>query len=220
MLLRGFAKLVAAVVVAGIGGLAIGTALAALSGDDDTSTSAPDDRPGASAQVPTATTRSDNNAASGRPKEPAKDVRVRVVSATLRQAQAPAARSRQRARVSVQVRVTNRDSLRVSIPRPVLVSEDARVMTDPNADSPATNLRALDPGATRKVTLRFEIAGAVTKRVLQKRRVRLIVAGRRVSAPLTSGEAGGSQDATPQPPAAPASPPAAPPAAPDSGATG
>lgn len=187
-LLRGLVKLVAVVVAAALGGLAIGMALAKLSGNDNSSTSAAGGSPEASAPGTTATTRtSQKGGAPAQRKKPANDVRVRIVSAVLRSADTPSGRRRQRARLSVKVRVTNRGSRRVNIPRPGLVAGDARVRTDPNADSRATNVRALDPGASRRVTLRFELAGDVTKRVRQDRRARLIIAGQKVMAAVTLG---------------------------------
>jgi len=180
MLLRGFAKLVALIAVWAIGGLAIGTGLVALTGDDDTPKSATGGPAGGAATTATTTTGASEEPAPVQGAKPADDVRVRIVSASLIPAKEPSGRRRQRARLSVRVRTTNRGSRGVRIPRPLLVSADARVKTDPNADSPSTNLRELAAGATRTVTLRFEIAGAVTKRLRQRGRVRVIVAGRRV----------------------------------------
>ena len=168
-LLRGLGKLVAVVAAAVIGGLAVGTALAELSGDSEGSPATTGD-----------------NAATTQPQAPARGVRVRVLPAMLQSASTPAGRRRQRARLSVHVRVTNRGSRRIVPSRPVLVSDDVRVKTDPNQDTAATNLRALAPGATGDVTLRFETAGAVTKRLRQERRASMIVAGRRVSAAVTT----------------------------------
>ena len=172
---RGLAKIVAAIAVAAVIGLAIGAVVAQLSGDGDSPTGG---SPGASG--PTSTAKRD---AAQRGKS--KGVRVRILSVNLHLAQTPSGRPRQRARLSVRVRVTNRGSGGITLPRPVLATGNARIRTDPSADSPATNVRTLDAGADRRVALRFEIAGAVTERVLRERRVSLIMGGRRTPAALT-----------------------------------
>jgi len=83
--------------------------------------------------------------------------------------------------------VTNRGSRRIVPSRPVLVSGGVRVKTDPNQDTDDTNLGALAPGATGDVTLRFEIAGAVTKRLRQELRARMTIAGQNVTATVKVG---------------------------------
>ena len=50
--------------------------------------------------------------------------------------------------------------------------------TDPGADGPGTHLGTLKAGQTRSVTLRFEVAGAVTRQLTSERRAVVLVAGR------------------------------------------
>lgn len=177
---RGLAKLVAAIAVAALVGLGIGAAGAQLSDDSD---SPPDGSPGSAAP-------------SGQGKRdiaqratPA-NVRVRILAATLLPATSASGQRRQRARLSVRVRVTNRSRRAVRIARPVLVSGGARVKTDANAVSPTTSVETLDAETSKQVTLRFEIAGAVTRRV-REGRVRLLMAGVRTTSRLTSqGDSG------------------------------
>lgn len=213
-MLRGLAKLAAVVLVAGLGGLAIGTALSELSGGSSapsptsggpeaalpTSTTTGGPR---EAAPPTTTTESDppqavppttattpvqsERRASTVRRRPATDVRVRIVSAVLHPAATRSGRRQQRARLSVHVRLTNRGSRRIVPPRPVLASGGVRVKTDAAADAAGTTLRTIAPGATREARLRFEIYGAVTKRVRQRRRARLIIAGRNVTASVLRG---------------------------------
>lgn len=158
--LRGLARFLAAIAVAAGGGLAIGIALAKVSATNKSSTAGP---------------------ARGSP------VTTTIVAAVLHPARSQSGRRRQRARLSVHVRVTNRGAQRVTPARPVLVSGDDRVKTDPNQDSAGTRLRSLDPGATADVTLRFETEGSVTTRVRQERRASLIIAGQNVIASVKLG---------------------------------
>jgi len=182
-------------------GVAIGTALVKLPGDTvsgDTeggSLGPPSNSPGASSpatttaatKITTATTPADKRPASTPARKPATDVRVRIVSAILHPATLASGKRRNRARLSVHVRVTNRGGRRISPARPLLVSGDARVRTDPNQDTAETYLGALYPGDTTDVTLRFEIAGAVTRRVQQELHARLIIAGRKTAATVKVG---------------------------------
>jgi hypothetical protein len=179
--LPGLAKLVATVVVAAVGGLVIGAAVAKLSRDGDSSSIPTGGPPRASLPFATPTT----TPVAG--KKPARQgVRVRILSAVLH----PAPRSgqrRQRALLTVHVRLANRGSRRIIMSRPVLVSGNVRVQTNLKADTGATKLRVLDRGATERLRLRFEIADAVEKQVLQRRRVRLTIAGRNVTVSVTRG---------------------------------
>lgn len=61
------------------------------------------------------------------------------------------------------------------------------MVTDPKQDTAKTKLGTLAPGATGNVTLRFEIAGSVTKRVQNQLRARLTIAGRNVTVPVKVG---------------------------------
>jgi len=193
MLLRGVGKLVAVIVVAGLAGLAIGTGLAKLSGDDASSTTPPDNSPGVSSPATNTTAPSTTVETTPADKKmstsstPANTVQVRVVSAILHPATSASGKRRRRARLSVHVRVTNRGSRSITLARPVLVSGDARLKSDAKQDAADTNLAAIDPGETSDVTLRFEIAGAVTQRVQEELRARLTIADRNVAATVKVG---------------------------------
>jgi hypothetical protein len=183
--LPGLAKLVATVMVAAVGGLVIGAAVAKLSGDGDSSSIPTGGPPRASLPFTTPTTTPVAGEKRTR-QTPVHGVRVRILSAVLH----PAPRSgqrRQRALLTVHVRLANRGSRRIIISRPVLVSGNVRVQTNLKADTGATKLRVLDRGATERLRLRFEIADAIEKRVLQRRRVRLTIAGRNVPVSVTRG---------------------------------
>ena len=184
--LSGLAKLVAAIAVAGLG-FALAVALAQLSGDDDSATGVSGGPPAASSPDTTTTARTRTTRASTSPQKPDNDVRVRIVSAILHPAATATGQRRRCARLSVHVRVTNRGSRRISPARPVLVSGDDRVKTDPPQDTAETHLGAINPGETGDVTLRFEAKGAVTERLRRKLRARLTIAGRNVTATVKVG---------------------------------
>lgn len=186
MLLRGLAKFIAVVAVAALGGLALGTALAKLSGNSDSSTGTADGPTTTShpTATPAATTATVTTVTTGTTSD---DVLVLVVSAILHPASSPSGKQRQRARLSVHVRVTNRSRRRLVLSRPVLVSGNARVKTDPRQDTLATNLQALAPGASGDVTLRFETAGTVTTGLQQELRARLTIAGKHLTARVQVG---------------------------------
>jgi hypothetical protein len=193
-LLRGLAKTVAIIAAAAVVGLLVGLALAKVSGAGDGSTdSLSGDSATTSASKTTTTPSAGKQPASPPSRQLGDDVRLRLVSAILHPAVSLFGRSRHRARLSVHVRVTNRASHPVVPARPVLVSGDIRVKTDAKQDSAATNLGALGPGATKDVTLRFETTGAVTQRLRQELRVRLIVAGKNVSAAVKPGSPANSR---------------------------
>lgn len=169
MLLRGLAKLVAVVVVAGGAGIVLGIGFAALAGDDDLPT-----------PVDETATRAD---------DPTGPVRVRVIDAVLRPAGSRAGRERQHARLSVEIRVANDGERPETLARPALLVGDKRVETDPGADGPDTSLESLEAGESAAVTLRFEVAGAVTTQLTTQRRARIVVAGRTLPVPFEVGEA-------------------------------
>lgn len=174
--------MIAAVTV--IGGLAIGVALTKLSGSSDSST----DTIGRSIQPHSATTRPTRKLAASAPRRgPVTGLRIRVVSAILHPAGTASGQARNRARVSVHVRVVNSSGQRVVLSRPTLVSGPDRVRTDRRQDTSATSLRALAPGATGDATFRFELSGPTTLRVRNQLRIRVIVGGRNVGAPVTVG---------------------------------
>lgn len=198
-LLGGLVKLVAVLLIAGLGGLAIGTALGVGGNEEPVSVSGePPAAPAPREPEATSTTPADDETrtTTTAPEKPANDVQVRVISAILHPASSPSGRSRKRARVSVHVRVTNRGSRRFAPKRSVLVSAGKRLSTDPAQDTAETQLGSLAPGETADVTLRFETAGEVTQRLRDDLRARLLIAGKTLSATVKVGSpvGGGSRD--------------------------
>jgi hypothetical protein len=176
LLLRGLAKLVAVVVVAGAIGAALGIGLSKLSGDD-TAPAPAAPTTAASTSVPAATTASP-------PSEPAATaaslakVRVRVLGAVLHVASTPSGVRRRRARLAIRVRAENTGATSVTLARPTLTAAGISTKADPKADAPTTNFGPLAAGETRTVTLRFETAGAQTAALASERRGQLRIAGR------------------------------------------
>ena len=186
--LRGLLKLAVVVLVAGAGGMALGIAIAEVTGDDDppsvatqgpTATSEANEAAGptTSAPAPTTTTRAASD------QDPLEQVRVTVGSAVLHPARTPSGQVRNRARLGVRVTVVNRGPERVVLERPSLLAARQRVPTNAAADAPGTRLGPIGAGQTVKVTLQFETAGAVTEQLMTTKRARVLVAGR--SSPVT-----------------------------------
>lgn len=188
MLVRGLAKLLAVVVVAGVGGVGLGLAVSKLSGGS-----------GPQLQVGPAVTatRGATTGPAGRaaahpapklaPQARLAQVSVSVLSAVLQPATTPSGQQRRRARLSVRIRAQNGGKLLVIAPRPVLLAAGVRVPTDRHADAPGTRFGPLRGGATATVTLQFEIEGAVTTQLMTQRTARIVVAGRTLRVPVTIG---------------------------------
>jgi nitrate/nitrite transporter NarK len=159
-------KLLAAALLAGVAGLALGIGLAKLSNGND---------PPAAATAG-ATTRASLG-----------QVGVSVVASVLHPAATAFGRQRQRARLVVVVRLQNRGTRRVTIPRPALLAAGVRQGTDPSADAPGTSVRQLGAGMRRQIALQFEVAGTVTRGLTTGRRARVLVAGHTLTARVTLG---------------------------------
>ena len=194
LLLRGLAKLLAVVLVAGAVGTALGLALSKLTGDDEPPAAITPDPTSPVPRPTTAAAPSDSTTSTPRPsgQHPLEPIRVTVVSAVLHPSASPSGQRRRRARLGVRVKVENPGTQRVVLPRPSLLTARQRTPTDPAADGPKTRLGAINPGQTVDVTLRFETAGAVTRELTTQKRARILV-GRRsspvtitVGAPVTS----------------------------------
>lgn len=166
----GLLKFLVVAIAAGAVGLGIGVGLAALTGDESASSTPQTTRssPGAAAQTTTATE--------------GLVPRVRVLSAVLRRASTQSGRDRRRAQVTVRVRVTSRGTGTLDLGDPLLMVGSERVGLDPDAeDAAGALLEPLAPGVSATGELRFETAGAVTRRLTKQRRARLHIADRTVA---------------------------------------
>jgi hypothetical protein len=185
---RGLAKLVAVVLVAGAVGGGLGIVLSKLSGNSGDSAAAPQASTATkpATQHTTTSARSDGHTTPAAP-APSGGVSVHIVDAILHPAESASGRRRHRARLTVRVQVTNRGTSVVTPARPTLFSGSVQTQTDPNADGPGTRLGALQPGKAVAVTLRFETAGSVTTQLQSQRRARVLVAGRTRETAVTVG---------------------------------
>lgn len=183
--LRTLAKLAAVVVLGGAAGAGLGVGVAALTEDAATVELAPAPltASGTPAATPpaatTARSRTDtaSNSASDVQPRPSRTVRVRVLAAVLHPGATSLGRRRQRARLGVHVRVTNGGTAVLKPARPMLLAPGV-VVPGKAVGGPGRSLREpLEPLASAQDRLRFETAGAVTKRIVTTRRVRLRVAG-------------------------------------------
>jgi hypothetical protein len=201
-LLRGFGKLVAVVLAAGLAGAGIGIGLAQLSGDGDssapvlpatagatparasTSTAArPQPVAGqstattarASKTTATRTTTTSRTQTTAAPRRPYLVPRVQVLSARLRGS--PTATGH----VTVRVRVINRSTHPLAVAAPVLLSGNEEIPRD-SASGAAVRplLRRLAAGSSATSELRFTTPSAVTKRLSTTRHARLRIARRSI----------------------------------------
>lgn len=192
MLLRGFAKFVAVVVVSGLAGAGIGIALSKLSGDDATgdpvlpATAA---RASTAAAAPAGTTIAKTTTATvAQPPASATTTyrvpRVQVLSAHIGTASATAARTL----VTVRVRVTNRGTRALTIKTPALVSGQDTVALGASARGAAgALLRPIAPGSSATGLLGFSVSSAVAQRLTTTPVARLRVANRTITLKLTTG---------------------------------
>lgn len=164
--LRGAAKMVAVVVIGAAVGLGAGRGIAEVAGDSGSAGSPPE----TAAQDPV--------------------ISVNVTFAALRPAATPLGRARDRARLRVGVRVRNRSDRRVTIDPPrIQVGEDT-VRVDKAAEDLAEDVfEPLSPGASAKGELRFETAGATTRRLMDRNRTTLRIAGRKIQVRYDVGSA-------------------------------
>lgn len=177
LLLRGLAKLLAVVVVAGAAGAVLGIGLSKLTGDDKSPAPA---APPSTATSTSTTVATPPQQTTSKPAAPLAKVRVRVLGAVLHAARSPSGVRRKRARVAVRVRAENTGATSVTLARPILTAAGISIKTDPKADAPSTNFGPLGPGEVQTVTLRFETAGAQTTALASERRGQLRIAGRTV----------------------------------------
>jgi len=210
LLLRGLAKLIAVIVVAGLVGAGLGFGLSKLSGDDEpagpaaeattavtkATTSTPAAPVETTATAPPTITTTPRPAAAGA----GDDIEVTVGVSVLHLASTPSGRARNRARLGVSVTVRNRGSRRLVLPRPSLLAARQRVPTNPAADKGGSRLGPIAAGQTRRATLQFETAGAVTEQLTTQRKARVLIGGRSSALTVTPGSAvsrsGGARSGT------------------------
>ena len=197
--LHGLVRLVALVVVAGGIGVALGMGLSALSADEQPAATGGDagatvqtqfdgvepttGPTQATAPLPAATT----TATATAPEVPAAtsttpsassgrfaQVRVSVLDSRLFTDSTPSGSEEQRSRVTVRIRAENRGFDRVTLDAPTLRVGSVRIPADPDGD----RFAPLQAGKDVTVTLRFELAGEATPKVVRDRRARILVAGR------------------------------------------
>jgi len=210
MMLRGFGKLIAIVVAAGLAGAIIGITLAELTGGDDssapiasaTSTAAPAST-GTGAELPglqpesqtTETepkTETETKTQTGptsttiKPSAPVKGFkvpRVEIVSAQI----APLS-SDGGTVVTVRARVTNRRRRALVPEDPVLLEGPDAVELDSDSKDAAGALRkALEPGETASGALRFTVPSAVAQRIRATGKAQLKIATRTINLELEVG---------------------------------
>ncbi|MEA2143192.1 MAG: hypothetical protein QOI64_1622 [Solirubrobacteraceae bacterium] len=186
--LRGLAKFVALVLVAGGVGVVLGMGLSNLAEDDEPSAtgataSVADATPAPAAAEPTATVTTTTMATTTTSPTPApapsplSQIRVSVLDARLFTDSSPSGRQEQRARVTVRIRAENAGARRVTLDRPVLRVGSVRVQTDRGAEAAGSEFDPLAAGASQTVTLHFSLAGEATPKLVRDRRARILIAG-------------------------------------------
>jgi hypothetical protein len=204
-LLRGFGKLVAVVVAAGLAGAGIGIGLAQLTGSGDSTAPALPATNGASparaatspasrtqtvaAQKPTTTataartskpaatrtTTTSRTSTTAAARLPFLVPRVQVLSARLKGSPTAAGH------VTVRVRVINRSTRPLALAAPVLVTGNDEILRD-SADGSAARplLKKLAAGSSATSELRFTTTSAVTQRLSTTLRAHLRIARRSI----------------------------------------
>jgi len=196
LLLRGFGKLIAIVVVAGLAGAIIGIGLAELTGGDDSTTIAPVTSTAASpaatqtfapptetqTTAPSTATQTESTPTSTtiEPVAPVKGFkvpRIEVISALI----APVS-SDGGTRLSVRVRVTNRRGRALEAEDPVLLEGPDAVPLASDAKSAGGAVRkALEPGETASGSLRFDVPSAIAQRIRASGKAQLKIATRTIN---------------------------------------
>ena len=187
--LRGLLNLVALVLVAGGVGVALGMGLSALSSSDGpaatdlgggstTATEAASAPPvttssDAFAPVPVQTTTAPPATTTTAPRPEPEPVSASVLDARLFTDATPSGRQEQRARVTVRVRAENAGDEPAALDPPVLRVGSVRIPADPAG----AQFAPLAPSTNQTVTLRFELAGEATPKVVRDRRARILIAG-------------------------------------------
>lgn len=108
---------------------------------------------------------------------PKEELDVRDLTAVMHPAATASGQQRQRARVIVYVRVQNRGVLPVTPAPSELRVGPARVQPDQRAPR-EFGLGRIAPGTLADARLRFEVEGAITRRLRTERRARMVIGGR------------------------------------------
>ena len=196
MLLRGFGKLIAIVVAAGLAGALIGIALAELTGGDDSSTpiasATSTVAPAVTATVaPLTETQTTATQTQTQPTsttiEPAAPVRGLVPRVEVLSAQIAPLSADGGTLVTVRVRVTNRRGRALSPEDPVLLVGPDAVPLDDGAKAAAGAVRkALEPGEPASGSLRFTVPSAIAQRIQASGKARLKIATRTINLRIVS----------------------------------
>lgn len=142
-------------------------------------------------------------------------VRLRVVGAVLHPAATPSGRQRKRARLILRLQAHNPGQRALDAGGPALTVGDARIDVDRAAATAGARFGQLAPGESKAITVRFELAGAVTAQVTQERRARVVVADQSLPVQVKIGDPVRPPQATAGQPAATATTAPAVGAAPD-----
>jgi len=198
MLLRGFGKLIAIVVAAGLAGALIGIALAELTGGDDSSTPiasatstvapavTPTVAPLTETQTQTTATQTQTQPTSTTI-EPAAPVRGLVPRVEVLSAQIAPLSADGGTLVTVRVRVTNRRGRALSPEDPVLLVGPDAVPLDDGAKAAAGAVRkALEPGEPASGSLRFTVPSAIAQRIRASGKAQLKIATRTINLRIVS----------------------------------
>jgi len=198
MLLRGFGKLIAIVVAAGLAGALIGIALAELTGGDDSSTPiasatstvapavTPTVAPLTETQTQTTATQTQTQPTSTTI-EPAAPVRGLVPRVEVLSAQIAPLSADGGTLVTVRVRVTNRRGRALSPEDPVLLVGPDAVPLDDGANAAAGAVRkALEPGEPASGSLRFTVPSAIAQRIRASGKAQLKIATRTINLRIVS----------------------------------
>jgi len=194
--LRGFGKLIAIVVAAGLAGALIGIALAELTGGDDSSTpiasATSTVAPAVTATVaPLTETQTTATQTQTQPTsttiEPAAPVRGLVPRVEVLSAQIAPLSADGGTLVTVRVRVTNRRGRALSPEDPVLLVGPDAVPLDDGANAAAGAVRkALEPGEPASGSLRFTVPSAIAQRIRASGKAQLKIATRTINLRIVS----------------------------------
>lgn len=183
--LRGLLKFVGLVAVAGAIGAALGIALLQLSGDGDPAALQAGSDTASGATVSTATAvalpppppATPATTKPSAPPNPPAAVRVSVIDARLFTDETPSGAQAERARMTVRIQAENIGEQRVTLQPPTLRVGKVRIPADPAGG----RFDPLAPTGSQTVTLRFELAGEATPKVVRDRRARILIAGHSVA---------------------------------------
>ena len=111
-----------------------------------------------------------------------------MLGAILRPAGTPSGRRRQRARLIMRLHARNAGKRPARLGRPTLRVGSVRIKLDRAANPPQVRFERLGAGDTESFTLRYELAGDATPKVIRDRRARLDVGTRSIPMRVRIGE--------------------------------